>query len=232
MVQSAHDGQAVLAALKEILSELDPALNERLPAERQLCVRLGVSRGKLRKALASLEAEGLIWRHVGRGTFIGPRPVINLTDVEFLTDQTSPTEMMEARMAVEPQLARLASLHGTMSDFTEIRRCNRRCRAAREWRTYEAWDNNFHQAIAGATHNKLLTSLFDTLNIVRRSTVWGQLRPTKLPPADHSSLDEHDAIYEAIAGRNPDLAAECMQIHLRTVRNRLLSSLDDLYSQP
>lgn len=228
MVRAVYDEQTTLAALKKILSEQKPALNERLPAERQLCVQLGLSRGKLRKALASLEAEGLIWRHVGRGTFIGPRPVINLTDVNYLTNQTSPTEMMEARMAVEPQLARLASLHGTVSNFAEIHRCNRRCRAARDWRVYEAWDNNFHQAIASATHNKLLTSLFDTLNIVRRSTVWGQLRPTKLPPANHRSLDEHDAIYEAIAGRNPDLAAECMKIHLGTVRNRVLSSLDDL----
>jgi len=38
--------------------------------------------------------------------------------------------------------------------------------------------HTFHQAIAAATYNKLLISLFDTLNIVRRSTVWGQLRST------------------------------------------------------
>jgi GntR family uxuAB operon transcriptional repressor len=226
MVASLNDDQAGLAALRNFLSEQKLALNDRLPAERQLCGEVGLTRSKLRKALALLEAEGLIWRHVGRGTFIGPRPVINLTDVKYLTNQTSPTEMMEARMAVEPQLARLASLHATVSNFTEIRRCNRRCRGAREWRVYEAWDNNFHQAIAAATHNKLLISLFDTLNIVRRSTVWGQLRSTTLPPANHDSFAEHDAIYDAIARRDPDSAADCMRIHLRTVRNRILASLD------
>lgn len=91
---------------------------------------------------------------------------------------------------------------------------------------YEAWDNKFHQAIASATYNKVLISLFDTLNNVRRSTVWGQLRSTELPPADHDSFNEHDAVYEAISGRDPDLAAECMRIHLRTVRDRVLSSLN------
>ncbi|MEM7021105.1 MAG: FadR/GntR family transcriptional regulator [Pseudomonadota bacterium] len=226
MVEVVDRNGPALNTLKTYLDDQQFALNGRLPAERVLSIELGLSRGQLRKALAQLEAEGRIWRHVGRGTFVGPRPVSNLSDVQFLSEQTSPSEVMEARLAVEPQLARLAALHGTAAHFAEMRRCNRRCRSASEWRVYESWDNNFHQAIASATRNKLLISLFDTLNIVRRSTVWGQLRSTKLPPPDHESFEEHDAIYAAISGRNPDLAAECMGKHLRTVRDRVLSSLN------
>jgi len=218
--------QSALATLRHFLAEAGPALNERLPPERDLCRTLGLSRSRLRKGLAVLEAEGQIWRHVGRGTFVGPRPIPNLSDVELLTSLTSPTAVMEARMAVEPQLARLASLHGTEADFTEIRQCNRRCRSAKSWRFYEAWDNNFHQAIAAATQNKLLISLFDTLNAVRRTVVWGQLRTSALPPPDHASFEEHDAICAAIADRDPDLAAEHMRTHLKTVRDRILSTAD------
>jgi len=226
MVRAVDGQEAALSTLKTYLDGKQLALNGRLPAERMLSVELGLTRSQLRKALAMLEAEGRIWRHVGRGTFIGPRPISNLGDVQFLSAQTSPSEVMDARLAIEPQLARLAALHGTASHFAEMRRCNRRCRTASEWRVYESWDNNFHQAIASATRNKLLVSLFDTLNVVRRSTVWGQLRSTRLPPPDHESFDEHDAIYAAISARNPDLAAECMRKHLRTVRDRVLSSLD------
>lgn len=215
-----------LAALRLFLAEEGPALNERLPAERDLCCALGLSRSRLRKGLAVLEAEGQIWRHVGRGTFVGPRPIPNLGDVELLTSMTSPTAVMEARMSVEPQLARLASLHGTEADFAEMRQCNRRCRAAKGWRFYEAWDNNFHQAVAAATQNKLLISLFDTLNAVRRTVVWGQLRTTEVPPSDHDSFEEHDAIHAAIASRDPDLAAEHMRAHLKSVRDRILSTAD------
>lgn len=217
---------AALISLRGYLSKQEISLNSRLPPERNLCKELGTSRTELRKALAVLEAEGQVWRHVGRGTFIGARPVLNLGDIEYLSGQTNPAQVMEARFAIEPQLARLAALHGTKADFAELRQCNRRCRAAREWRVYEAWDNKYHRAIAAATHNTLLVSLFDTLNTVRRSTVWGQLRSTTLPPADHASFHEHDALYEAIAGRDPDLAAESMRIHLRTVRDRVLSSLN------
>lgn len=220
---SDHDA---LDRLRHYLTEQKLALNGRLPVERELSRELGLTRSKLRKALAVLEAEGQIWRHVGRGTFVGRRPVLNLNDVEFLSSQTSPAEVMETRQAIEPQLARLAALHGTESDFAELRRCNRRCRAAREWRVYEAWDNNFHQAVASATRNKLLVSLFDTLNVVRRSTVWGQLRSTNLPPADHMSFAEHDAIHDAILDRDPDAAANCMRSHLRSVRDRVMASLD------
>ena len=165
--------------------------NARLPPERDLCRMFGVTRGELRKALAELENDGLIWRHVGRGTFIGSRPVLNLDDVVYLEKLARPIKVIEARMAIEPELARLSAIHGAKADFDEIRACGQRCQDARDWRTYEAWDNNFHLAIAKATHNKVLIHLFETLNVVRRSIVWGQLRSSILPPRSHPSFSEH-----------------------------------------
>lgn len=199
--------------------------NDRLPPERDLCVKFGVTRGGLRKALAELEADGLIWRHVGRGTFIGARPVLNLADVAYLGELASPAQVITARLAIEPELARLAALYGSQADFAEILTCTRRCRQASDWRSYEAWDNNLHHAIAKATHNKLLLHLFDTLNVVRRSTVWGQLRSTQLPPRDHRSFDEHDAIFAAISHRDAATAAQRMRDHLVSVRDRVLPAL-------
>jgi len=226
MVRNTNNELDALKLLRDFLVDREFALNGRLPAERQMCVELGLTRGHLRKAMAILESEGQIWRHVGRGTFFGPRPILNLSDVEYLSEHSRPSEVMEARMAIEPQLAKLAAVHGTPSHFAELRRCRRLCKSASEWRVYEAWDNNFHQGIAKATCNKLLISLFDTLNIVRRSTVWGQLRSTKLPPTDHGSFAEHDGIYDAIVGRDSELAADLMRNHLRSVRSRSYGALE------
>jgi len=228
MASNADAETSTLTMLREFLADQEIALNGRLPPERQLCAELGLTRGRLRKAMAVLEAEGQVWRHVGRGTFFGPRPIMNLTDIEYLNAHSRPTEVMEARMAIEPQLAKLAAVHGTPSHFTELRRCIKLCKSAGEWRVYESWDNNFHQAVAKATCNKLLISLFDTLNIVRRSTVWGQLRSTKLPPANHASFEEHDAIYEAIAARDAEAASDRMREHLRTVRTRTYAAMEKI----
>jgi GntR family uxuAB operon transcriptional repressor len=228
MVSRTDTDTGALKALREFLVDQELSLNGKLPPERQLCAEFGVTRGRLRKAMAVLEAEGQVWRHVGRGTFFGPRPVMNLTDIEYLNAHSRPSEVMEARMAIEPQLAKLAAIHGTSSNFAEMRRCKKLCKSADEWRVYESWDNNFHQAVAKATCNKLLISLFDTLNIVRRSTVWGQLRPTKLPPANHASFEEHDAIYDAITSRDAEGASEKMSAHLRTVRARTYAAMEKI----
>jgi GntR family transcriptional regulator, uxu operon transcriptional repressor len=212
--------------LRRHIAETGYEHNQRLAPERDLAVAFGVSRGELRKALAELEHDGLIWRHVGRGTFIGARPVHNLDDVAYLETLARPIKVIEARLAVEPELARLSAIHGTKVDFDDIALCSRLCREARDWRTYEAWDTKFHLAIARATHNKVLFHLFETLNVVRRSIVWGQLRESTLPPRDHASFGEHDSIMRAIASRDGATARSLMRAHLRSVRDRVLPALD------
>lgn len=211
--------------LRAFLAEQGLDLNARLPPERELCAEIGLSRNKLRSALAQLESEGQIWRHVGRGTFFGPKPLTNLSDIEHLNQNSRPTDVIEARLAIEPQLTKLAALHANSSNFNEMRRCMRMSKLAREWRVYESWDNQFHQAVANATHNTVLISLFDMLNIVRRSTVWGQLRSNKLPPKDFPSFIEHDAIYDAIVKRDPERAATNMRLHLQSVQERVYARM-------
>ena len=219
------DHKHVVERIKRFIAEQGLGHNQRLPPERRFCQQLGVSRVELRKALACMEQDGLIWRHVGRGTFIGSRPVRNLDDLDFLRQLANPAQMMDARLAIEPELARLAALNATQSDVEEIRICNRRCRQAEEWRSYEAWDNKFHHAIAKATHNKVLLYLFDTFNVVRRSVVWEQARSTKRPAPDHFSFDQHDAIHAAIAAGDATEATARMREHLHSVIERVLPAM-------
>lgn len=220
------NGQTLASRIKRLIADSGLGHTDRLPPERDFSRQLGVTRGDLRRALAEMEADGLIWRHVGRGTFIGSRPVHNLDDVTFLGRLANPAELIDARLAVEPELARLAAAKAIRQDIEAIRTCCQRGRAAQEWRSYEAWDSNFHHAVAKATHNKLLVHLFDTLNAVRRSIVWGQMRSTGAPPADHRSFDEHDAITAAIEGRDGAGAAARMHEHLCSVRERVLPAMN------
>ena len=213
--------------LRAFITENSLDHNERLPPERELSEALGVSRGELRKALAALENDGLVWRHVGRGTFVGSRSVHNLNDINYMRKLARPVKIIEARMAIEPEMARLSAANGSKSDVEEIERCHLRCREARDWRTYEAWDNNFHLAIAKATQNKVLIHLFETLNVVRRSIVWTQHRSSKGPSQSHESFKEHDAIILAIKSRDSSAAANHMRDHLKSVQTRVFPSLID-----
>ncbi|MBI1218182.1 MAG: FCD domain-containing protein [Rhodobacteraceae bacterium] len=211
-----------LLRLRTYLSEQHLSLNDRLPPERDLSEQLGLTRAALRKAMAVLESEGHIWRQVGRGTFIGARPVLNLAEVKYLSSISSPSQIIDARLIIEPELARLAALHAVANDFTELRLTSRRCQDAKSWRVFESWDNRFHYAIAAVTKNKLLMTIFETLNAVRRSLVWQTQREGQMPPGSYTTFAEHDAIVDAILHRDPQKAADAMRTHLESVQARLI----------
>jgi DNA-binding FadR family transcriptional regulator len=194
----------------------------RLPPERELAELLGVKRTELRKGLAVLEREGQLWRHVGKGTFVGPRPP-QLVDISGLAQRSNPIQVMKARIALEPELARLAAINATAAEVATLAELNVACRASTTWREYEAYDARFHHQIAEAAHNPILLALFDTLNAVRRAVTWGRPRPShSSPPADHHSFEDHDRMVDTIAHREPAGAAEAMRRHLQNVEDRLI----------
>ncbi|TIS39700.1 FadR/GntR family transcriptional regulator [Mesorhizobium sp.] len=218
-----NGGHAALVQLQAYLAQMDHASETRLPAERELSESLGVSRGDLRKALAVLEKDGRIWRHVGRGTFVGSGPVEETIGISEIAGRTNPADVMRARLIIEPEIAREAALHATLSDIASMRQSLVQTREAVTWRQYENIDNLLHRQIAQASRNNVLLGLFDVLNAVRRTVVWGRLRSEGArPPADHHSFADHERIVEAIAERDLGGAAAAMRLHLQQVERRLI----------
>ena len=217
-------GEGALTQLRAYLAQQDLSKDTKLPPERELCERLGVSRAELRKALAILERERMVWRHVGKGTFIGARPESDLAKISDVAHHSNPAQVMRARLIIEPEIAAEAALHATSEDLSEMTICLQRSREADTWRQYENWDNRLHRTIAQATHNTVLLALFDNLNAVRRTVVWGRLRagPSR-PPANHHSFAQHEAIVRAIAERDCHLARNLMHKHLNRVQAGLLN---------
>ena len=220
---SATDG--ALTQLKAWLAQRDFPPNGRLPPERELCEILGVSRGELRKALAELEIDGALWRHVGKGTFIGVRPAEELSSISVIAERSNPIEVMKARLLIEPLLASEAAVNAKGTDLDEMTRCLRSQREATTWRQYENADNLLHRIIAEAAGNTVLTAMFDQLNAIRRAIVWGRLRiQADHPPRDHHSFSQHEKIVAAIAERDQERAYDAMREHLLSVRKHLLQS--------
>lgn len=213
--------------LKEFIAENGFAAGDRLPSERELIGQLGMTRSSLRKALDTLEHEGVIWRHVGKGTFIaGNDDGLDPGLLSEIGHQITPVKMMRARQCIEAVIAREAAINASRQAVKKITQFKERARAAATWQDYEAQDDLFHFAIAEATDNILLMTLFDQLNKVRRAVaVSSVIRETERPPEDHTSFAEHDRICAAIEARDPKAAHDAMWQHISSVSARLFGEV-------
>ena len=137
-------------------------------------------------------------------------------------EQVTPVQLMRARIALEPAIAREAAINASAEAVRRLASARDLAEAAESWDTYEAQDDLFHRAVAEASDNVLLLSLFDQLNQVRRAVAWNVVvRTSDRPPRDHTSFAEHDDILFAIEARDPSAAQTAMRKHLGSVSARL-----------
>lgn len=210
--------------LTEMISNGRFPENSKLPPERDLSLRFGVTRASLRKALALLEADGKIWRHVGRGTFVGQPPLGGSLQVSSLTKTTNPMEVMEMRLVIEPRLAGFAAMRATPAMIAKMYRCVEKSEPPTNTHTYELWDATLHRTIAEAAHNNLLLSVLNIVNAMRQDTLWGQLKELAVTPEKMKIYTkQHLQCIEAIEARNTNAAEQVMHDHLEMVKNDLLS---------
>ncbi|SPH18186.1 Putative L-lactate dehydrogenase operon regulatory protein [Defluviimonas aquaemixtae] len=216
-----------IAALRDFIEEGSYGPGDRLPAERELMSDLGMSRATLRKALDALEREGAIWRHVGKGTFISDtRHDSALDDLAEIGTQLTPVRMMRARLCIESAIAREAAVNASAAAVAHIHLARTRAESASSWAEYEAQDDLFHRAVAEASDNILLLSIFNKLNRVRRTVGWtAVVRETNRPPDEHTSFAEHRHISDAIEARDPARAYDAMRNHIGSVSARLFGEV-------
>ena len=130
---------------------------------------------------------------------------------------SSPSDLLEARALLEPQVARLAAQRGRPDDEIE------RLLATMEDATGEVWndcDRRFHQRIAALTGNPVLVDLADRIAAVMDEPLWQRLRDDSIAVPGRTTLHlaEHRMIYEAIAEGDADAAELYASQHIRRVR--------------
>lgn len=217
---------AVLEELRNFIADRGYRDGDRLPPERSLAQELKASRHALQNAFRVLEAEGNIWRGVGRGTYVGRRRPSVGAGLPSITGLTNPTELMEVRLALEPQMAYLCAQRATVGEIEELRLCTERSGSAESYATYDLWDRRFHHGIADATHNRVMVAMYRSISEVRLQTPWGKARQSTLFEASRGERGEqHRAVLTAIEERDAVGARERMTEHLQTVRRHLLGEM-------
>ncbi|QEU01884.1 FadR family transcriptional regulator (plasmid) [Pseudomonas oryzihabitans] len=200
------------------------AAGQKLPAERVLSETFQASRGSVRRVLSNLKDKGLITQTVGSGTFVAENVQLVLPVVEHApaSVQTSPAELMEARLLIETQMPSLIVRYATAADFAKMEECIVRSEAASTIAEFEHWDGALHQAFAEATHNSFFLKILELTTQIREEGEWGRLKKNSLTPERRRQYEEqHRAIVNALRDRDEQLSRELIEAHLIQVQRNL-----------
>ena len=217
---------SVLGELRKMLDGDVLAVGDKLPSERALAQRLSCSRETLRHALGVLETENEIWRHVGQGTFRGPRPANAPLRENMIVHASSVEEFVRARLLVEPVITAEAARRASASDIERLKGCIAAGRAGRDHFECQKADDAFHRLIAEVAKNPVLLSFLMFLSDARRRSAWQTqwdrtYRHLGISQFTRQHSDQHEHIVQAIKDNDPHAAEVAMRNHLHTVIDAL-----------
>ena len=226
--EAVQSGSASIAArLRRAILEGEYSYQTRLPAERELAEFFSASRGTIRAALNQLEEMGLLARRVGSGTFVIYKADSDLIDNDGrdIAEITSPLELIEARLAIEPHMVKLVTLNASNHDLEQLQSALENLESCQDDRDYfSKADEQFHLCLASATHNRLIYWFYKKLSEVRTHAQWdGMKRLIVNREAIKEYNIQHRAIYTALVNRDIETAEKRMIEHLEKARRDLVS---------
>lgn len=200
---------------------------DRLPAERDLCERFGVSRVTVREALRVLEAGGLIDIKVGArgGAFVTApsRERVSAGIADYLKlSAVSALAATEARMVLELGIIPLVCERATDADLDDLSALVRDAHAAIEAGAYDmSMSAAFHTRVAACTHNDAIQLLVQSMQGPLRLSL--EEAHEVAPQMGVLGADEHEEFVEAIRRRDVEAATRLMSTHLTRTADRLKS---------
>jgi DNA-binding FadR family transcriptional regulator len=197
---------------------------DRLPTERALAEQFMINRNQVRRAFLELDRQGLINRHVGRGTFVGaaphrppatPRNAAAEPAADF-----SPAAILQARSMIEPRIAQLAVATATLADLKTLEDLVAEMAAAGTDGQLDRLGILFFENLAAATHNPLVAALAAQISAARRGVVRPGEQLTVSPADREALLAEFRAVIAAVQARNAATAATAVrQVLIRASRS-------------
>lgn len=215
------------ALLELIRSGVYPA-KSRLPSEAEMSQRFGVSRTVIREAVSRLKSEGLVESRQGSGVFVrevGP-------DTPFRIDPTvvdsiqAVLQVAELRRGVESEIAALAAERSGKAEIADIRA---RLQAIDDdvaaGKDGVDADMEFHRSIARATGNPHFLALWDFLGQFLKGTIATSRAWEAREESTRAQVrEEHKALYEAIAHKDPEAARAAARTHMEMASRRIRSA--------
>ena len=209
--------EEVVVRLRDMIHNGELSSGDRLPPERDLARLLGVSRPTLRAGIRSLATVGILQSRQGAGTFVVERdesPTLDGSPLRMLSALHGFTsdEMFEARLALEMSIAGMAAERATSEQMTLMaEEITGMYASLSDPEQYLVHDMKFHQTIAAASNNRILTSL---MNMVATILFDARSKTVKRARDLKQSAEQHHNIYRALRERDPEAASRAMHDHL------------------
>jgi len=214
-LKSDSDGQAIYLSLRSSIVEGQLRTGTRLPTERALASRFGAARNTVRKTMNQLADEGLIIRHVGRGTFVARSQSQPLSE-QAAQPEFSLSELLEARLMFEPTLAELVAERASEQDLAALAAHLEALRNAASWSEFKEAKYALHLAIVRASRNSFLVSVFERIIAARRSAGWDRPggHPLPISAVREAAARDNAEIVEALRQRDATKARELISRYL------------------
>jgi GntR family transcriptional repressor for pyruvate dehydrogenase complex len=217
--------EVIIEQIRQLIHSGQLVEGSRLPSERDLCERFGVSRVTVREALRVLESSELIEIKVGArgGAFVttptSGRVETGITDLLAMSGLTA-MEVTEARRLIEMGVAEIACHRATLEDVNDLSAlCDTAEQALRDGAYTMELSTEFHIRLARATHNRAISMLVQSL----RKPILLSLEEARqaAPSMGDRGVGEHRRLVEAIASRDVTSATEIMDAHLTRTFERV-----------
>ena len=207
--------EQLVARLLDYVEVTGLAVGDRLPSERELAQALQVSRASVRQATVALEVRGTLEVRHGDGIYVRSMPNDSGHLMELMTQRHRLPEILEAREALETQLATLAAARRTDADIDMmVKALDAMAADIAEGGLGEEGDRLFHEAVTAAARSPLLADFMAALAAPIAETRRSSLGEPGRPPR---SLHAHQRILEAIRRGDASAARQAMRRHVQMV---------------
>ncbi|SFJ70502.1 transcriptional regulator, GntR family [Streptosporangium canum] len=213
--------------IKQMILSGELAPGSRLPKEADLAERLGLSRNSLREAVRALALINVLDVRQGDGTYVTSlEPQLLLDAMSFVVDfhqDDTVLQFFQVRRILEPAATAMAATRMSESEVAELRKILAELPADPSVEQLVANDLEFHQHIAAGSGNAVLCSLIESLSgPTTRARIWRGLTQEN---ALEKTREQHAAICDAIASRQPEVARAWATVHIAGVEEWLRSAL-------
>lgn len=220
--------QTVVRQIEQLILRGILKPGERLPSERELSERLGVSRPSLREALAELQSSGLLTSRAGAGVFVGDvlGSAFSETLVRlFANHDEAVFDYITFRRDMEGLAAERAATLGTDTDLKVIDAIFKRMESAHTKRNPSdeaGLDADFHLSIIEASHNVIMLHMMRSMyQLLREGVFYNRQIMFKQRTTRDQLMDQHRAINTALQARDPAAARAAVEAHLTFVEDAL-----------